>query len=59
MALDWQKGEQGQGRGQDIKLGVPGVAQWKHNPTRNNEVASSTPGLAQWIKDLALPLAVV
>ena len=36
-------------------LGVPVVAQWLTNPTRNHEVAGSVPDLAQWVKDLVLP----
>ena len=34
--------------------GVPVVAQWLTNPTRNHEVVDSIPGRAQRVKDLAL-----
>jgi len=34
--------------------GVPVVAQWLTNPTRNHEVAGLVPALAQWVNDLAL-----
>ena len=35
--------------------GVPIVAQWLTNPTRNHEVAGSIPAIAQWVNDPALP----
>ena len=34
--------------------GVPVVAQWLTNPTRDHEVVGLTPGLAQWVKNPAL-----
>ena len=39
----------------NINKGVPVVAQWLTNPTRNHKVASLIPGLTQWVKDPALP----
>ena len=38
-----------------IATGVPVVAQWLTNPTRNHEVAGSVPALAQWVNDPVLP----
>ena len=38
-----------------IKIGVPVVAQWLRNPTRNHEVVGAILGFTQWVKDLVLP----
>ena len=38
-----------------LPLGVPVVAQWLTNPTRNREVVGSIPGLARWVKDPSWP----
>ena len=37
------------------EAGVPVMAQWLTNPTRNHEVVGSVPALAQWVNDPALP----
>ena len=36
-------------------LGVPIVAQWLTNLTRNHEVLGLIPALSQWVKDPMLP----
>ena len=41
-------------KNKEIDRGVPVMAQWLINPTRNHEVAGLIPGLVQWVKDLAL-----
>ncbi len=48
-------GKTGQPHGKECNWGVPVVAQWLTNPTRNHEVAGSVPALAQWVNDPALP----
>ena len=37
------------------KTGVPVMAQWLTNLTRNHEVVGLIPALAQWVKDPVLP----
>ena len=37
-----------------VKFGVPVIAQWLTNPSKNQEIVGSIPGLAQWVKDPAL-----
>ena len=39
----------------NYRPGVPVVAQWLTNPTRNHEAAGSVPALAQWVNDPELP----
>ena len=35
-------------------IGVPAVAQWLTNLTRNHKVVGLIPGLTQWVKDPVL-----
>jgi len=49
------KGQMGLPKAEMGEGGVPVVAQWLTNPTRNHEVAGSIPALAQWVNDPALP----
>ena len=50
-----RKGEIGNCHSEIHTSGVPIVAQWLTNPTRNHEVEGSVPALAQWVNDPALP----
>ena len=50
-----QSSQQTENQIKKLERGVPVVAQWLTNPTRNHEVAGSVPALAQWVNDPALP----
>ena len=41
-------------RKEKASFGVPVMAQWLTNLTRNHEIAGLIPGLTQWVKELAL-----
>ena len=55
ISLDLSKGRSSCDFALKPNAGVPVVAQWLTNPTRNHEVAGSVPALAQWVNDPALP----
>ena len=42
------------GKGSRMAPGVPVMAQWLTNPTRNREVEGSIPALALWVNDPVL-----
>ena len=53
-ALEMAKRQQQQQQ-KYMYAGVPVVAQWLTNLTRNHEVAGPVPALIQWVNDPALP----
>ena len=58
MAEGWKSGIDHRTLGKEnqktCELGVPVVAQWLTNPTRNHEVAGLIPALVQWVNNPAL-----
>jgi len=55
LAMSWPRAKCLTRRALSNPPGVPGMAQWLTNLTRNHEVVGSIPGLAQWVKDPVLP----
>ena len=59
MKVEPQAPISAQGGGKPLRKGdrrgVPIVAQWLTNPTRNEEFLGSIPGLAQRLKDMVSP----